>query len=148
MFAADLSRALTIDHTIDFLSVTSYRGRASTGRVRVTQDVELELHGRDVLIVEDIVDTGRTLDRVLEVVRAQAPASIRVAALLDKPVRRVAPVRPDYVGFEIGDQFVAGYGLDLDSKYRGLPYIAAVESEIAAGAAVAQVPARRADERA
>lgn len=127
MFTADLSRRLSIDHTIDFLSVSSYAGNESTGLVRVAKDVDGEIDNRHVLLVEDIVDTGRTLTTILELLRARRPASLRVAALLDKSDRRVAQVTVDFVGFEIPNVFVVGYGLDLDGHYRGLPYIAAID---------------------
>ena len=127
MFAADLSRRLAIEHTVDFLSVSSYAGGESTGLVRVAKDVDDEINDRHVLLVEDIVDTGRTLTTILELLQARRPASLRVAAVLDKSGRRVAPVTVDFVGFEIPNVFVVGYGLDLDGHYRGLPYIAAVD---------------------
>ncbi len=127
MFAADLSRRLSIEHTVDFLSVSSYAGGESTGLVRVAKDVDDEINDRHVLLVEDIVDTGRTLTTILELLLARRPASLRVVTLLDKSDRRVAPVTVDFVGFEIPNVFVVGYGLDLDGHYRGLQHIAAID---------------------
>ena len=130
MFAADLSRALSFDHTVDFLSVQSYAGRDTTGEVRIKKDVDDELNGRHVLVVEDIVDTGATLQTILEILGTKHPASLRVVALLDKAPGRRSSRRPDYVGFEIPNRFVVGYGLDLDGHYRGLPYIATAPGEV------------------
>ncbi len=130
MFAADLSRALNVDHTVDFLSVQSYVGRRPTGKVRIKKDVDDELQGRHVLVVEDIVDTGATLQAILDILGTKRPASLRVAALLNKAPRRRSSGRPDYVGFEIPNRFVVGYGLDLDGHYRGLPYIATVPEDV------------------
>ena len=127
VFAADLSRQLSVEHTMDFVGVASYDGTESSGAVRITKPVEDDIGGRRVLVVEDIVDTGRTLAAVLKLLGASEPASLRVVSLLDKPARRVAPVRLDYVGFEIPNVFVVGYGLDLDGHYRRLPYLAAVD---------------------
>lgn len=124
IFAADLTRALTTPHRVESLALTSYEGRESSGQVRVVKDLGCDIAGRDVLIVEDIVDTGRTVAAALALLESRGPRSIEVATLLDKPSRRVIDVSPRWVGFEIEDVFVVGYGLDLDGRFRGLPYIA------------------------
>lgn len=124
VFMADLVRRITIECTVDFLSIQSYgTGTASSGEVKITKDLDVSIEGRDVLVVEDILDTGRTFSYLQEVLRARGPASLRLATLLDKSARRVIPVEADYVGFEIPDVFVVGYGLDFDQKYRNLPDI-------------------------
>jgi hypoxanthine phosphoribosyltransferase len=129
LFLADLMRTLTIDHEIDFMSVSSY-GFAKTrtsGVVRILADLNMSIEGRDVLIVEDIVDTGLTLDYIRENLETRRPASLRICALLDKKARRIKDVHVDYVGFEIPDRFVIGYGLDFAEKYRNLPHIVALK---------------------
>jgi hypoxanthine phosphoribosyltransferase len=127
VFLADLMRALPIPHAIDFMALSSYAAglRQSSGRVRITLDLTTPITGRDVLVVEDIVDSGRTLAYVLEILRARRPRSLAVCALLDKAERRAVPVPLRYRGFAIPDRFVFGYGLDIDERYRNLPYIAA-----------------------
>jgi hypoxanthine phosphoribosyltransferase len=127
VFLADLLRAFKGPVTCDFLGVSSYRGTTASGEVRVTQDLERAIHGRDVVLVEDIVDTGRTLAYLQSLLLAREPRSLRTVCLLDKPSRRQVPVHVDYTGFEIGDRFVVGYGLDLDEHYRNLPYIGTLE---------------------
>jgi hypoxanthine phosphoribosyltransferase len=122
VFLSDLARALRRDVRVDFLAVESYGGGTeSSGHPVLTQDLTADVRGGDVVLVEDIVDSGRTLARVLELVRARGPRSLRVAALLDKPSRRVLSVAADYVGFTIPDVFVVGYGLDHAGRYRNLP---------------------------
>lgn len=123
IFASDLLRALGPDHSIEFLGVSSYHGTESTGHVRITHDLATSLDGKHVLVVEDIVDTGLTLSYIVKNLRVRGPASLRVASLLDKPSRRQIPVQVDFTGFTIEDKFVIGYGLDLDQRFRGLPYI-------------------------
>jgi hypoxanthine phosphoribosyltransferase len=124
LFAADLARAIDLPLRMEFLSATSYGdAMVSSGDLRVTQEPEGPLAGLDVLLVEDIVDTGRTASRLLDLLRARHPASLKVCALLDKPSRRVVPVEIDYRGFEIGDRFVVGYGLDHAGLWRNLPYV-------------------------
>jgi len=124
VFMADLVRCLTVPCTVDFLSIQSYgSGAVSSGEVKITKDLDLSIEGRDVLVVEDILDTGRTFSYLQEVFAAHRPASLRLVALLDKQSRRVMPVQADYVGFPIPDVFVVGYGLDFDQKYRNLPDI-------------------------
>ncbi len=125
MFLADLARALSGPVTVDFVAVESYGARTeSAGRVRLRQDLVMPVAGRDVLIVEDIVDTGRTLSWLRARVRAGRPRSLRTVALLDKPSRRRVAVDIEYVGFTIEDRFVIGYGLDYGERFRNLPHIA------------------------
>lgn len=124
IFAADLTRALTMAHQVESLALASYRGRESSGQVQVVKDLGCDIAGRDVLVVEDIVDTGRTLSATLDLLKPRGPRSIEAVTLLDKPSRRVVDVSPRWVGFEIDDVFVVGYGLDLNGRFRGLPYIA------------------------
>jgi hypoxanthine phosphoribosyltransferase len=130
-FLTDLMRQITIPHEIDFMAISSYGvgQRESTGAVRVIMDLKSDIAGRDVLIVEDIVDSGRTMDYLLRLLRAREPASLRVCTLLNKPGRRVVGVTLDYVGFDIPDEFVLGYGLDFDEKYRNLPYVGVLRGE-------------------
>jgi hypoxanthine phosphoribosyltransferase len=129
VFLTDLMRHLTVLHGIDFMAISSYGAgvRESTGAVRVIMDLEADIEGRDVLIVEDIVDSGRTMAYLLRTLWARKPASLRVCTLLNKPSRRVVDVPLDYVGFDIPDEFVLGYGLDCDEKYRNLPYVGVVK---------------------
>jgi hypoxanthine phosphoribosyltransferase len=124
-FLVDLMRHITIPHEIDFMAISSYGigQRESTGAVRLMLDLKADIEGRDVLIVEDIVDTGRTMDYLLRTLWARQPASLAICTLLSKPSRREVDVPLDYIGFEIPDRFVLGYGLDLDEKYRNLPYV-------------------------
>ena len=127
-FLADLARAIEIPLTLDFLAVSSYeKGTSTSGAVQLTKDLDSSLEGMDVLIVEDIADTGLTLRYLFNMLKARHPRSLKVIALLSKPSRRTVEVPVDYVGFEIEDRFVVGYGLDVDQKYRNLPYIAAVD---------------------
>ena len=125
LFLTDLMRRLTIPHSIDFMAVSSYGSgaRESTGVVRIQMDLETNITGRHVLIVEDIIDSGRTLDYIIRMLRTRGPASLKICTLLDKAERREVLVPLDYVGFQIPDKFVFGYGLDLDEKYRDLPFI-------------------------
>ncbi len=121
VFMADLVRRISIHCTVDFLSIQSYgSGTVSSGEVKITKDLDVSIEGRDVLVVEDILDTGRTYSYLQEVLGAHDPASLKLAALLDKHSRRIIPVEADYVGFSIPDVFVVGYGLDFDQKYRNL----------------------------
>jgi hypoxanthine phosphoribosyltransferase len=124
-FLTDLMRQITHPHEIDFMAISSYgKGqRESSGVVRILMDLEANIEGRHVLIVEDIVDSGRTISYLLRTLEARNPASLRVCTLLNKPGRRVVDVPLDYVGFDIPDEFVLGYGLDLDEKYRNLPFV-------------------------
>ncbi|HVC20821.1 MAG TPA: hypoxanthine phosphoribosyltransferase [Vicinamibacterales bacterium] len=129
VFVADLVRALRGPLTVDFIAASSYAGTSTSGQVRLLQDTTLPLDGRDVLLVEDIVDTGLTLQALQDHLRARAPRSLRTVALLDKPSRRRAGVRLDYVGFTIPDVFVVGYGLDYEGRYRNLPGVAELADE-------------------
>ncbi len=129
-FMTELSRRITLPVTIDFMAVSSYGdGTESSGRVRIVKDLDEAIEGKDVLIVEDIIDSGRTLSNLIEMLKNRRPASIKLCTLLDKPERRVVPVEVDYVGFRIPDEFVVGYGLDYKQRYRNLPYIGAVVQE-------------------
>jgi hypoxanthine phosphoribosyltransferase len=130
-FLADLMRAAPIPLALDFLEVSSYGNATETsGVVRVLKDLANPIEGRHVLIVEDIIDTGLTLNYVIEHLRAQRPASIKLCALLDKPARRIVPLQIDYRGFEIPDKFVIGYGLDYAERYRNLPFIGVLRPEV------------------
>lgn len=130
-FLTDLMRQLTIPHEIDFMAISSYGmgKRESSGVVRILMDLKTNIEGRDVLIVEDIVDSGRTISYLLRTLEARNPASLRVCTLLNKPERRAVEVPLDYVGFDIPDEFVLGYGLDLDEKYRHLPFVCVLKTE-------------------
>ena len=132
IFLSDLIRQLTIPHEIDFMAVSSYGGTRteSSGVVRILMDVRTSIEGRNVLIVEDIVDSGLTLDYIVDNLKTRRPASLRTCALLNKHERREVDVPLDYVGFDIPDQFVVGYGLDYDEKYRNLPFIGVLKPEL------------------
>lgn len=124
VFLADLTRSLTIDHEVDFMAVSSYEGGTrSTGVVKIVKDLRVNITDRDVILVEDIVDTGLTLTYLMDMLRTRSPRSVRVCALLDKTAARTKPVEVDYRGFEIPKEFVVGYGLDYDEKYRNLPFV-------------------------
>jgi hypoxanthine phosphoribosyltransferase len=124
MFLADLVRAMGDRVTMDFIAVSSYgKGTKTSGEVRLLKDLDTGLEGRDVIIVEDIVDTGLTLTYLQDILRARAPKRLRAACLLSKPARRLVDVKVDYIGFDIEDRFVVGYGLDFAEQYRNLPYI-------------------------
>jgi hypoxanthine phosphoribosyltransferase len=127
MFAADLSRAIDLPLRIDFLGVQSYAGTTSSGVVQITQDLTQPIEGEDVLIVEDIVDTGLTLSYLLEQLQTRGPESVRVCALLHKPARVKRPVQIDYLGFTVDDVFIVGYGLDRSQQYRNLPWLGVVK---------------------
>ncbi|MFA9380341.1 MAG: hypoxanthine phosphoribosyltransferase [Acetanaerobacterium sp.] len=131
VFMADLMRAIDIHARIDFMSVSSYgAGTRSSGVVKIVKDLDMPIEGFDVLIVEDILDSGMTLSYITELLEARDPASIRICTLLDKPERRKADIRADYVGFEVPDEFVVGYGLDFSEKYRNLPYVGVLKPEV------------------
>lgn len=131
VFMADLMRAIDLPCTIDFMCVSSYgAGTSSSGVVKIVKDLDTDLHYKDLLIVEDILDSGKTLHYITKMLSDRGTASIRIATLLDKPERRVAPLTPDYCCFRVPDEFVVGYGLDYDEKYRSLPYIGVLKSEI------------------
>ena len=131
LFLSDLMRQITIPHAINFMAVTSYGSgaRESSGAVRILMDLETDIQGRHVLLIEDIIDSGHTLDYIVRVLCARNPASLRICTLLDKIERREVSVTVDYVGFQIPNKFVFGYGLDLDEVYRNLPFIGVVKPE-------------------
>lgn len=131
LFLTDLMRHIHVPHAIDFMAISSYGAgaRESSGIVRIDLDLRQNVEGRNLLIVEDIIDTGTTLAYLRRLLLARNPASLRICTLLSKPSRRQADIQVDYVGFEIPDKFVFGYGLDLDELYRNLPFIAAVKPE-------------------
>lgn len=127
-FMCELAKWITVPVSLDFMCVSSYGdGTASSGVVRIAKDLDDSVENKDVIIVEDIIDSGRTLYYLMDILKRRGPASVRLCTLLDKPERRVEDVKVDYVGFEIPDEFVVGYGLDYAQKYRNLPYIGVVE---------------------
>ena len=130
-FLADLMRSIDLELEIDFIAISSYGGTntESTGVVRLVMDLTANIQNRNVLIVEDIVDTGRTLSYIMQNLQTRRPASIKVCALLDKPTRRLVYVPLAYVGFEVPDKFVIGYGLDYNENYRNLPYVGVLKPE-------------------
>ncbi|MBE5949933.1 MAG: hypoxanthine phosphoribosyltransferase [Lachnospiraceae bacterium] len=127
-FMCELAKRITVPVSMDFMAVSSYGGgTASSGIVKIIKDLDEAIEGRDVIIVEDIIDSGRTLSHLIDLLGQRKPNSIRLCTLLDKPDRRVVDVKVEYVGYSIPDEFVVGYGLDYDQKYRNLPYIGVVE---------------------
>lgn len=131
VFMADLMRAVTIPCSIDFMVVSSYgAGTTTTGLVKIIKDLDSELSGKDVLIVEDILDTGVTLSNLVPMLKMRNPNSVRICAILDKPSRRRADIQADYTGFQVPDEFVVGYGLDYDEKYRNLPYVGVLKPSV------------------
>lgn len=123
-FTCELAKRITVPVTLDFMSCSSYGADTkSSGVVKLVKDLDEPLEGKDVIVIEDIIDSGRTLSYLLENLGTRKPASLKLCTLLDKPDRRVKPVHVDYTGFEIPDEFVVGYGLDYDQRYRNLPYI-------------------------
>ena len=134
VFMSDLMRSITIPAQIDFMSVSSYgSGVKTSGVVKIIKDLDQQLEGKDLLIVEDILDSGNTLSYLLKILEHRHPASIRLCTLLDKPDRRTKPVELHYAGFTIPDAFVVGYGLDYAEKYRNLPYIGILKPEVYGG---------------
>jgi len=135
IFLSDLTRQITIHHEIDFMAVSSYGGgrTESSGVVRILMDLRTNIGGRDVLIVEDIVDTGLTLTYIIDNLKTRRPASLRTCALLNKQARRVVDVSVDYIGFDIPDKFVIGYGLDYGERYRNTPFIGVLKPELYMG---------------
>ena len=130
-FMADLTRYIDLPLKLDFLAVSSYGSSTrSSGSVKIIKDIDIDLAGYDVLLVEDILDSGRTLDYVSKMLSARGAKSISIVTLLDKPERRVVDLKPDYVGADVPDEFVVGYGLDYDQQYRNLPYIGALKRSI------------------
>ena len=131
VFMADLMRAVHLPCAIDFMAVSSYgSGASTTGAVRITKDLSRDIEGEDVIIVEDILDSGVTLHYLRDYLTRRRPASIRIVTLLDKPERRKADVKADYCGFAVPDEFVVGYGLDYAERYRNLPYIGILKPEV------------------
>lgn len=131
MFMADLMRAIDIPHEVDFMATSSYgAGVTSSGVVRILKDLNFPIDGRHIVIVEDIIDSGRTLSYLLRILRERNPASIRIMTLLDKPEQREVDIDVDWVGFAVPNHFVVGYGLDYNEKYRNLPYIGILRSSV------------------
>ena len=131
VFMADLMRAVDIPVSVDFMNVSSYgSGSKTSGIVKIVKDLDIPIEGVDLLIVEDILDSGKTLNYLKQILAARKPASIAVAALLNKPERRQVDVRPDYIGFTIPDEFVVGYGLDFNECYRNLPYVGVLSAHV------------------
>ncbi|KFD20678.1 MULTISPECIES: hypoxanthine phosphoribosyltransferase [Tatumella] len=127
MFMADLCRAIDVSHEVDFITASSYgNGMSSTRDVKIIKDLDEDIRGKDVLIVEDIIDSGNTLSKVREILRLREPKSLAICTLLDKPERREVNVDVEYVGFTIPDEFVVGYGIDYAQRYRHLPYVGKV----------------------
>lgn len=134
VFMADLTRAIDLPLTVDFMAVSSYgAGTVSSGQVEIKKDLSDPIEGKNLLIIEDILDSGNTLYYLMDVLSARHPASIRICTLLDKPERRVKPIKADYAGFVIPDAFVVGYGLDYAEKYRNLPYVGVLKPEVYQG---------------
>lgn len=134
VFMADLMRAVTVPCRIDFMAVSSYgSGVKTSGVVRINKDLDIPLAGYDVLVVEDILDSGITLSYILELLQSRGPKSIRICTLFDKPERRTADITADYSGTLVPDEFIVGYGLDYDEKYRNLPYVGILKPEVYGG---------------
>lgn len=134
MFMADLSRSIELPLSVDFMCVSSYgKGTSSSGQVQITKDLSDQIEGKDIMIVEDILDSGNTLYYLTEILKARKPASIKLCTLLDKPERRVKPITADYYGFTIPDAFVVGYGLDYAERYRNLPYVGILKPSVYGG---------------
>ena len=131
IFMADLARAIHLPCTVDFMAVSSYgSGTTSSGQVKITKDLSESIEGRDIIVVEDILDSGNTLSYLFQLLQARHPASVRLCTLLDKPSRRTKPITADYTGFAVDDLFVVGYGLDYAEKYRNLPYIGVLKPAV------------------
>lgn len=130
VFMSDLVRSVDIPLEVDFMMVSSYVGQLSSEAVKIVKDLDIPLENKDILIVEDILDSGRTLEYISSILKVRNPNSIKICTLLDKPSRRVANVQADYIGFEVPDEFVVGYGLDFNEKYRNLKYIGLLKPEI------------------
>lgn len=126
-FTVELAKRIKNNIKFEFIEVSSYEGHESTGRIKLNKDISQSIEGKEVIIIEDIVDTGRTLSFLKEYLQQKNPASLKICSLLDKPSRRMAPVEADYIGFTIENKFVIGYGLDDDQNYRNLNYIGYIE---------------------
>lgn len=134
IFMADLVRAISVPHEIDFMATSSYGAATnSSGVVRILKDLNVSIQGRNVLVVEDIIDSGHTLSYLLRLLQERQPASLRIVTLLDKPERRAVPIDVDWVGFSIPNEFVVGYGLDYNELYRNLPYIGVLKPSVYGG---------------
>lgn len=134
VFMADLVRAIDVPCTVDFMSVSSYgSGTSSSGEVKITKDFDVSIEGRHLIIVEDILDSGRTLSYLMKTLKARGAASIALCTFLDKPERRVVPVEVAYKGFTVPDAFIVGYGLDYDQRYRNLPYVGVLKPSVYEG---------------
>ena len=127
MFMAELAKNIKNNVEMDFMDVSSYEGTESTGNIKINKDISNSIEGKDVIIVEDIIDTGRTLTYLVEYLKQKNPNSLKIATMLSKPSRRIMELNVDYIGFAIDDKFVVGYGLDYNEKYRNLPYIGYLE---------------------
>ena len=131
VFMADLMRAITVHCNIDFMAVSSYgNGVKTSGVVKIIKDLDIPLEGYDVLIVEDILDSGMTLGYIRELLYARNPASMKICTLFDKPIRRKVDIKADYVGFEVPDEFIVGYGLDYAERYRNVPFVGVLKPEV------------------
>jgi len=130
VFYADMVRALDFHCQMDFMCISSYSGTSTTGQIKFIKDLNVDIRGRHVLLLEDIVDSGLTLSKVVALLKERGPASVKVCTLLDKPAGRKVEFQPDFVGFTIPDAFVVGYGLDYNEYYRNLPYIGVVKKEV------------------
>ena len=128
-FMAELMKRISLDIEIDFMDVSSYCGTESVGDVRINKDVDSSVVGDDILLVEDIVDTGRTIAKVKDFLLSKGAKSVKIISLLDKPSRRVCDIKANYIGFEVPDKFVVGFGLDFNQKYRNLPYVGVLKDE-------------------
>lgn len=144
MFLADLIRHLELPLRLDFMGVSSYGAGTESGELVFTKELRIDVKGRDVLLVDDILDTGKTMSRVLAKLKPLKPRRIRTCVLLDKPARRVEKIKADYVGFEIPDYFVVGYGLDYAERYRNLPFVGILHPQVYEQVSPAAKPARRA----
>ena len=131
IFMADLMRASQLMCDVEFIAVSSYQNATvSSGRVQITHDLQQDITGRHLIIVEDILDTGVTLSNLVPMLKMRNPNSVKICTILDKPSRRKANIQPDYEGFQVPDEFVVGYGLDYDEKYRNLPYVGVLKPEV------------------
>ena len=131
VFMTDLMRHITVPCSIDFMVVSSYgSGVKTSGVVKIVKDLDADLAGKDLLIVEDILDTGVTLSNLVPMLKMRNPNSVKICTILDKPSRRKSDIQPDYEGFQVPDEFVVGYGLDYDEKYRNLPYVGVLKPEV------------------
>lgn len=129
-FTAELAKRISVPVTLDFMSVSSYGdGTESTGRIKIIKDLDENIAGKNVIVIEDIIDSGRTLSFLMDMLSARKPKSLKLCTLLNKPERRVVNINVDYIGFDIPDKFVVGYGMDYAQKYRALPYVGIVQTE-------------------